>query len=201
MGHLVRMKSRLRSVEAAAIKDTLNLPSRGPNAYALFLAERYPTLRQQNPAASMVEVSKQAGEQWRNLSVADKQSYQARARQSADLYQRQMADQPKTPLSAALQTLLKTNNKAYEEMSDERARLVRASMRAYRQAVGEDVPKTGKGLFLGERLQGRKFGESKGVFGEWQALPADVKAQYEQRAAQQFASFKQRLRQLIQSPQ
>jgi hypothetical protein len=187
-------KSRLRQVEVKVLREVLNVPKGPGNAYSLYYGERFGQLRQHLPlSAPITDVAKQVAQEWRSLPLDQKQPYLERAKQAQLTYQQQRTQQDQNEAHRMLATLLKTHSKPYEEMSEERARQLRLDLKTYRRFIKER-PMTGKGLFLRELLEGKKFGHVTDAFRQWQSLPAEQRTQYERRAEEQLEQYKHNVR-------
>lgn len=71
------------------------------SAFFVYSGERRPLIKKKNPDASLGEIAKQLGEEWRALSVKDKGPYEAEAKKDRKRYEREMEEYRRKQSSAA----------------------------------------------------------------------------------------------------
>jgi len=73
-------------------KKDPNAPKRPPSGFFIFCGDHRPKIKAQHPSFGIGDVAKKLGEQWNNLSDANKQPYLQRANKLKDKYQKDVAD-------------------------------------------------------------------------------------------------------------
>lgn len=73
-------------------KKDRNAPKRAFNAYLFFVRDQRDELRRQNPEASMVQITKIAGEKWKQMSEAEKAPYMKQGEEDKARYLREMKE-------------------------------------------------------------------------------------------------------------
>ncbi|CAL8327815.1 unnamed protein product [Lota lota] len=73
-------------------KKDPNAPKRPPSGFFIFCADHRPKIKAVNPSLGIGDVAKKLGEQWNNLTDANKQPYLQKANKLKDKYQKDVAD-------------------------------------------------------------------------------------------------------------
>ena len=194
----------LKEAEVRAFKEVLGVPKIPANQYSLFLKEKFPIVKQQNPSIKVSEIAKIISGQWKTLPESEKSVYRDKAGQSFKQYAtvREAFENKATPGHRTLMTLLRYNRKDLSEASSpERAREIRRELRGFRKHFPEG-PYTGKGLFLKERLTGKKIGDLAGkeAFAVWKALSPAERAKYEEKSKVEVETYKKGVRAFLTNP-
>jgi hypothetical protein len=199
-----RCRSMLKEVEVKAFKEVLGVPKIPANQYSLFLKEKFPIVKQQNPSIQAIGITKIISGQWRNLPESEKAIYRNKAEQSLKQYAvvKGEFENKATPGHKTLMTLLRYNRKDLSEASSpERAKEIRRELRSFRKHFPEG-PYTGKGLFLKERLAGKKIEEKAGkeAFAVWKSFSPAERGKYEEKAKSELETYKKGIRSFLTSP-
>ncbi|CAL8376252.1 high mobility group protein B3a [Gadus morhua] len=73
-------------------KKDPNAPKRPPSGFFIFCADHRPKIKAVHPTLGIGDVAKKLGEQWNNLTDANKQPYLQKANKLKDKYQKDVAD-------------------------------------------------------------------------------------------------------------
>ena len=71
-------------------KKDKNQPKRAMSAFLLFCGDKRPKLREKNPTASVGDLAKLLGAEWKTLNAAQKAPYDEKAKKEKDRYKAQM---------------------------------------------------------------------------------------------------------------
>ena len=86
------------------------MPKKGRSSYFIFSSERREAIKEANPGISVTEISKKLGEEWKNVSEADKAKYQEMAQKEKETQDAAIAEYVKNNPEAA--ATLKINSSA-----------------------------------------------------------------------------------------
>ncbi|AEO53511.1 hypothetical protein MYCTH_2294934 [Thermothelomyces thermophilus ATCC 42464] len=99
-------------------KPDENAPERPPSAYVLFSNKMREELKGRN--LSFAEIAKLVGENWQNLSAAEKEPFEARAQAIKDKYLADLAEYKKTPQYSQYQAYLREFNAKHGSPSQDK---------------------------------------------------------------------------------
>lgn len=195
----LRFRSMLRQTEVKVFRDVLKAPKLPPNSYALYYQQRFHVLKSQNPSAPITEVGKTIASEWKSKKPEEKAPFELKANEERGKYKeiRSKYVESLTPGHKLIETLLKYNGK--EIYNEDREREVRKSLRQFRANFPEG-PTTPRGIFLKEKLSGKKFGEDSSALSAWAALPSHEKALYEEKARKEAESYRAAITAFLSNP-
>jgi len=171
------------------VKD-LNTPKRPLSAYFLWANENRDSIKKANPNASITEMSKLLGDQWKGVSESDKKLFQDAFAKASATYQKEMEKYKKTPEYAAHQELVKQ-----AKMDDSKKPFKKDANAPKRPPSGYLIWTTevGRAKFVKSNPDASVTEVVKALAAQWKELPESEREKYNEKGAKRKAAYQKEL--------